>query len=280
MAFFGLLVSVTLIASTAYSLTQRQRRTKHQAEDKNRVLEALHELSILALRTEDIDDLLRQSLDSISELMPDCAFAIALSEPGRPATFHHLQARGFSGDRVQALTERLGRVDPARLSGEEPLQLDLPGSGCLVVPLGAHLSQLNGVLAISCTRALDADAWQRLQLFEDHIASLIQNQLLTARLTEMAETDPLTGVYNRAYFREALSWAEQKKCGPAGMDYAIVLVDMNGLKEVNDRYGHEVGDRVILKVVELLRSVTRSGDRVVRMGGDEFVVLCLNCDSR
>jgi diguanylate cyclase (GGDEF)-like protein len=126
---------------------------------------------------------------------------------------------------------------------------------------------------------LTEGAWQKLELFEDQIASLIENRLLTARLKQMAETDPLTGVYNRAYFNEVLSWAGEKKRGPAGMDYALVLVDLNGLKEVNDQYGHEAGDRVILKAVELLRGMTRTGDRLIRLGGDEFVVLCLDCDS-
>ena len=280
MAFFGLLVTVTMIAATAYSLNQRQRRTKHQVEDKNRILEALHAMSILALRTEDVDDLLGRALDSIVALMPDCAFAIALSEPGRPGTIHHLQYRGLDDDQVRHLTEALRRTDAALLSSDAPLPLDLPQSdSVVVVPIGAHLTQLAGLFVVSSSQPLSDEAWKKLQLFEDQIASLIENRLLTAQLTRMAETDPLTGAYNRTYFHEALSLAAQNKRGPAGMEYALVLVDVNGLKEVNDLYGHEAGDRVILKAVKLLRGVTRSGGIVVRLGGDEVVVLCLDCDS-
>jgi len=280
MAFVGLLVGVTMIGATAYTLNQRQRRTKHQVEDKNRILEALHEMSILSLRTEDIDDLLSRALDSIVEVMPHYSFAIALSEPGRPGTIYHLQYRGFDGAQVSHLTEALRSVELARLSRDKSLPLDLPDSDTVVVvPMGAHLTQLTGLLIISSSEPLTEGAWQKLELFEDQIASLIENRLLTARLKQMAETDPLTGVYNRAYFNEVLSWAGEKKRGPAGMDYALVLVDLNGLKEVNDQYGHEAGDRVILKAVELLRGMTRTGDRLIRLGGDEFVVLCLDCDS-
>ncbi|TDT37707.1 diguanylate cyclase (GGDEF)-like protein [Halospina denitrificans] len=280
LAFVALLVGVTMISATAYTMNRRQRRTKHQVEDKNRILEALHDMSILALRTEDVDDLLGQALDSMVALMPHYSFAIALSEPGRPGTLHHLQYRGFDAARVNHLTEALRRIESARLSRDKPLPLELPDAdSVVVVTMGAHLTQLTGLLIISSSEPLTEEAWQKLELFEDQIASLIENRLLTARLTQMAETDPLTGVYNRACFHDVLSSAGEKRRGPAGMEYALVSVDVNGLKEINDHYGHEAGDRVILKAVELLREVTRTGDSLIRLGGDEFVVLCLDCDS-
>ncbi len=88
------------------------------------------------------------------------------------------------------------------------------------------------------------------------------------RLRVLADTDPLTGCGNRRVFRELVDTVRGAADGGT-----VLLVDMDGLKVINDRDGHAAGDEAIRGVAEALRTRTRATDLVVRWGGDEFVVV-------
>jgi diguanylate cyclase (GGDEF)-like protein len=90
------------------------------------------------------------------------------------------------------------------------------------------------------------------------------------RLKILADTDPLTGCYNRRVFRDLV---DDLRRDPPSAVGAVLLVDMDGLKAVNDRDGHAAGDEAIRALAESIRSRTRMTDVVVRWGGDEFVVV-------
>ncbi|MCP4738743.1 MAG: EAL domain-containing protein [Bosea sp.] len=92
------------------------------------------------------------------------------------------------------------------------------------------------------------------------------------RARELAYQDPLTGLANRRQFEEALAMAAASP--PAqGQVHAVFLLDLNGFKQINDTYGHDAGDEVLLAVAEHLLRAVRDGDLVARLGGDEFVLL-------
>jgi two-component system, sensor histidine kinase LadS len=97
------------------------------------------------------------------------------------------------------------------------------------------------------------------------------------QLRELALRDPLTALANRAalyaQLDETLVRARQ-----SGRRVCLLMVDLDGFKAINDRYGHEVGDRVLMQVADRLRAATRSGDLVARLGGDEFVVVAEHLD--
>jgi diguanylate cyclase (GGDEF)-like protein/PAS domain S-box-containing protein len=92
------------------------------------------------------------------------------------------------------------------------------------------------------------------------------------RLAHLADHDPLTGLLNRRGLDRALGLqlAHGRRYGPAG---AVLVVDLDRFKAVNDALGHEAGDRLLVEVAGLLRSHTRANDVVARLGGDEFAVL-------
>ncbi|QIG51546.1 EAL domain-containing protein [Nordella sp. HKS 07] len=93
-----------------------------------------------------------------------------------------------------------------------------------------------------------------------------------ARAREFAYQDPLTGLPNRRQFEEALRTAVASPPA-AGLSHAVMLLDLNSFKQINDTYGHGVGDEVLLHVAGRLLRAVREGDLVARLGGDEFIIL-------
>jgi diguanylate cyclase (GGDEF)-like protein len=97
------------------------------------------------------------------------------------------------------------------------------------------------------------------------------------RLMRMSRIDELTGLYNLRALKEQLPvWL-----GPAGRTgrrMAVMMIDLDGFKEVNDRLGHGVGNELLKEVANLLRFAVRVGDEPFRFGGDEFVLLLSDAD--
>lgn len=93
-----------------------------------------------------------------------------------------------------------------------------------------------------------------------------------AELEEMARTDPMTGLLNRRGFEEELSraLASARRYGETGV---LAYIDLNDFKQINDLYGHEAGDRVLMQIGEILAAGIRETDYAARLGGDEFAVL-------
>jgi diguanylate cyclase (GGDEF)-like protein len=89
------------------------------------------------------------------------------------------------------------------------------------------------------------------------------------RLKTLAETDPLTGCFNRRVFRDLVDTLRRDGAARG----VVVMLDMDGLKAINDAEGHGVGDAAIRAVADAIRSKTRNTDLAVRWGGDEFVVV-------
>jgi len=96
------------------------------------------------------------------------------------------------------------------------------------------------------------------------------SHLAASELRKRATVDGLTGLANRVGFTEALREHLASGHGPA----AVLLFDLDRFKQVNDAYGHSVGDAVLVSVADALRRTVRAGDVAARFGGDEFAVLC------
>ena len=94
------------------------------------------------------------------------------------------------------------------------------------------------------------------------------HRVLAERLKTLAERDPLTGLLNSRAHDSALA---QRLA--AGQPFALVLADMDGLKEVNDRQGHAAGNEALVRLATVIAGAVRRGDTVARIGGDEFAVL-------
>ena len=103
------------------------------------------------------------------------------------------------------------------------------------------------------------------------VASLaLGRERISRRLREAAFLDPLTGLGNRRHLLGSVA----DGLAAAGGSAAVLFVDFDSFKEVNDRHGHQAGDEVLLEAARRLASAIRPSDEVVRLGGDEFAVIC------
>jgi diguanylate cyclase (GGDEF)-like protein/PAS domain S-box-containing protein len=103
-----------------------------------------------------------------------------------------------------------------------------------------------------------------------------ERKMFEAELTRLAATDQVTGVWNRHHGRELLE-TETATSNVAGMPMSVLMVDIDDFKSINDRFGHQAGDEVLVEVARRLRAAVRQSDAVARWGGEEFVILLRNC---
>ncbi len=128
--------------------------------------------------------------------------------------------------------------------------------------------------------ALGADEYFEKPVDYDALSAAVATKLLRAgEISREARLDPLTGLLNRAGVSIAFERA-QALAQRAGYPLSLALADLDGLKKINDTYGHAVGDEVLRRIAEILASNLRRSDRVARWGGDEFVILFPNGNPR
>ena len=107
---------------------------------------------------------------------------------------------------------------------------------------------------------------------------ITNRKLAEEALEHQARHDPLTGLCNRTHLERQLALALTPDGTAPAAPAAVLYVDLDGFKAVNDRYGHLTGDEILRQAAERLRGAVRQHDTVARMGGDEFVILCTDTD--
>ena len=100
-----------------------------------------------------------------------------------------------------------------------------------------------------------------------------ERMAMMEHLREMAEHDSLTGLYNRQYFLNELERVVENTLRGSRRDFALLYIDLDNFKFVNDTLGHLAGDRVLVEVTEMLSQRIRKSDLLARLGGDEFAIL-------
>jgi diguanylate cyclase (GGDEF)-like protein len=128
------------------------------------------------------------------------------------------------------------------------------------------------VLAGRGEHAVAIDDIELLELLAAHAATCLRTADVMRTLRAQAATDPLTGLGHHATFHATLAHAHRRP------STAVVLVDLDGFKRLNDTFGHQHGDHVIRGVVAALSGALRRGDTLFRIGGDEFAALLVVAD--
>ncbi len=110
------------------------------------------------------------------------------------------------------------------------------------------------------------------QVMATHLTLLMERARLLHQLERLAVTDGLTGLYNYRHFHERYQ-EEVRRARRYQIPFAVMLVDLDNFKQVNDEYGHLEGDAVLVQVAELIRRTVRETEIIARYGGDEFALL-------
>lgn len=150
------------------------------------------------------------------------------------------------------------------------------GGTCQSLPLVAHGELLGVVDIVRTGRGFDRVESELAATLADAAAVALQGALVRQRLEVLAQTDPLTGLFNHRHFYDRLE-GELARTRRSGDPVTLVLVDLDDFKRVNDVYGHGVGDGVLVGLARMLRSAVRVSDVVCRVGGEEFAVVMPAC---
>jgi diguanylate cyclase (GGDEF)-like protein len=169
---------------------------------------------------------------------------------------------------IELSASELMRPAPAAADGLSTGRLVFLGAALAAVPIVGGGRQLLGRPVDGALLTMGAITLTPLVM--TRIGGLYAQRTRAERaLLYQATHDPLTGLPNRREFTTRLIRAAH-----AGRQLIILFCDLDGFKEINDRFGHATGDRVLVEVADRLRRCTRGSDEPCRYGGDEFLILC------
>jgi len=130
-------------------------------------------------------------------------------------------------------------------------------------------------LFLDTDRALDPQTKADLSLFSHILASALNNIEMYETVQNLSNRDGLTGLFNRRYLQERLE-NMVNEAARSGTPLAVIMLDIDHFKKINDRYGHKAGDDVIRFIARVIKNSTRKVDVAARYGGEEFIVLLHN----
>jgi diguanylate cyclase (GGDEF)-like protein len=255
------------------------------ADSYRRLADVFHDL----LSEQSLDSLLVRIADTLDEIVPYEALHIyEADEPKRqlvPALVRSDYAdeifndtfpfgvgiTGWAVEHRQPVLSNQAHLDP-RVAFVPGTPVD--PEALIVVPLIARgvLKGTLNVYRIGEQASFSEAEFELAQRLGDAAALALDNAHIRARLEREAQTDSLTGLYNHRYFHERLR-RELVRASAEHQSVAVVMVDIDDFKKVNDVFGHAVGDDVLAELADHLRATVRADDVVCRIGGEEFAVI-------
>ena len=209
-----------------------------------------------------------ESLRSVEALLHTPMMIALFTLDGRPL-WRNPAARASARRADEQLPQRF--VDP---TAWQRLADELATAGQVTLTMAVHTSEGQRWHEVSARQRLDAVTGEAaLLVSETDVTPLKQSE---ARALFLSDHDVLTGLPNRAYAQrtfERMAERVRRSTAQPPLQAAVVIIDLDRFKDVNDSWGHAAGDELLLQVAERLRRSVRSGDIVARFGGDEFLVL-------
>ncbi len=282
------LVLVPMLLGVLYLVYQSYLRAM-QERDTWQVLQATSRELLRTERSEVADVV----LDRTGTLLNADFVELLLVDPTKTTDLATIFRRTTNGERVhlEGSVEDLGgsfwgraacELEPFELNRDDaasPQQRDLDEHGvhfCFVAPLLVQ-DQCLGTLRIGFAGRVKLNGRDRqvFTTFANHVAGAIHNTRLFGEVRTQALHDPLTGLPNRALLADRLEHAQARAARDGGR-VAVLFLDLDRFKVINDSLGHHVGDELLVGVANRLTSNLRPGDTAGRFGGDEFIVVCDN----
>ena len=272
------------ILGTQAALALEASRSRERMEQRLRELDALYRISQLAAGQRDLDSVLAGMLAVAQDLLPAGQAAILLLE-GPEGPLRLRAARGYgpgAGELViglgEGVTGRCAQTGDVQLVDDVAQHPDyipgVPGAVSeLAVPLLAEGRVIGVLNAESAERAAYGPEHLRtLSVIAQQAATVLRAAQLQEETRRLAITDPLTGLFNRRHFVRELD-EHLRRVRRYGGRLAVVALDLDGLKPLNDRHGHAAGDHLLVAFGALLQDDSRASDVVCRYGGEEFCLL-------
>jgi diguanylate cyclase (GGDEF)-like protein len=257
-------------------------------------MEAVNRISRLAGEGGAIGATLNSMLEFSQEIVPRAQCAILLLDPEKSVL------RVAAGEGYQAVARYLeipvGRGVTGRCveTGETQVVKDLEAEGerldyiqgipGAVSEVAVPLLADGRIIGVFNAESVDRAAFgehevQTLELVARQVASVVRGAQLLEETRRLAVTDSLTGLHNRRHFTRQLE-ENVRRSARYGERLALVLLDVDFFKTVNDRFGHQVGDRALQLLAGTLKEAVRETDQAARIGGEEFALLLLRCDRK
>lgn len=145
------------------------------------------------------------------------------------------------------------------------------------MPLKASNNMIGAISVAYTSKSIESEFIDKnfLMYLGEQIALVLHNSMLYEQVNEMANTDFLTGIYNRRKVQE-LFGIEQKRIKRNEEKLSVALIDIDHFKLINDKYGHDVGDTILKNIASILKSQFRETDYICRWGGEEFLIILNN----
>jgi diguanylate cyclase (GGDEF)-like protein len=262
--------------------------------DNSGVLLSFLEIASASAAAEDLDRLLAAIAAELARLFPvdradiglvDDSSITAVTVTGRSAENRGRIAGRFACDESHHLGYVTSRNEPLwrnDVANELRFRETLPRAGAqsdMTIPLRSR-GRVIGALRVASGRrhAYEAEEFDLFQRLADLLAVAVENQRLLETTRRMAEVDGLTGACNHRHFSVLLA-KEAARAVTTGLPVALVMVDIDHFKRVNDTHGHPAGDAALRHIVGLLVRRVRRSDVVARYGGEEFAVLLPGSDA-
>lgn len=280
-----------LILSAVRDITERKKAEDEIAHYVKRV-EALNAVAKAVGQTLDMEPLLNGALQKVTEVMgADIGSIYVLDAPGKML---RLKAQlGMSDEAIKEVSivklddeewrtlvqwsepnAPLSQVRSSQTLGSVSAALKKEQVRSFVaVPLAVRGS-LQGVLSVGSRsdREFGSEDIGLLTAIGSEVAVGIDNSRLMERTRELSVTDEVTGLYNRRHFYHVLE-GEVNRTQRYGLPFSVAVLDLDGFKEHNDRFGHATGDAALKSFARTLQAALRKTDVAFRHGGDEFTVI-------
>jgi diguanylate cyclase (GGDEF)-like protein len=252
-----------------------------------KTLKALADIDHLILSGLDTEQIVRTVLERIHSLLPADFLSITLLEHDNPNLARTYGAAHVPGN-VSAVRQQVSESDRRALeasphgvwmplansSAEYLLSLRDRGMDTAYVQAIIWREVVCGALALgfSSKPALDEEGQKQIRDFADRVAVAVSSAWRDEQLYRQAHFDFLTGLPNRLLLRDRLT-QEITRCQREALSFAVLFVDLDNFKAVNDTLGHTFGDSVLKEAAQRISLCLRESDTVSRLGGDEFNVL-------